>query len=439
MPGKNQEKYIQQTEKFFAKIQQAAVQLISVTFSGALSEMNENQHVTQNMIPVPQGQVCQKIKCKPKNSFFFCEFFTEKQVFHKNLQKEDVVHLIRSLQPLFKNIVVGYMDGESKKQYTTSFLSNKRGEKTLLDKETPQQWACSGKDCCLAGDKTKQYIIPEGHPVPFLVYLGIMNDVGKVIQAKYDKFRQINRFLEYINDVIPSVINQREEPTENEPLEIIDFGCGKSYLTFAVHYLFTEIKKIPVRIVGLDLKEEVIKECNKIADKLGCKGLQFFVGDIAKYHNKRTARSPVDMIITLHACDTATDYALFFGIQSGARSILSVPCCQHELNNQVRFNKEVSVAPLLRYGLIKERFASLLTDALRGEILESMGYKVQMLEFIDMSHTPKNILIRAVKKQGEPCSLDQLKKNSLKVENSLLYKELHLDLTLVKLLDCSPS
>lgn len=439
MSAKNQEKYMKQTEKFFAKIQQDDVQLISVTFSGALSEMDENQHVAQNRLPVPHGQVCQKIKCKPKNSSFFCEFFTEKQVFHKNLSKEEVIALIKDLQPLFKNIVMRYTETETKKLYTATFLSNKRGEKTLLDKETSQQGMCLPGETCQEGEKTKNYIIPEGKPVPFLVYLGIMNDTGKVIQAKYDKFRQINRFLEYINDVIPSVINQRGEATETTPFEIIDFGCGKSYLTFAVHYLFTEIKKIPVRIVGLDLKEEVIKECNKIAEKLGCKGLQFFVGDIADYHKKKTEQPPVDMIITLHACDTATDYALFFGIQSGARAILSVPCCQHELNNQVRFNKDVSVAPLLRYGLIKERFASLLTDALRGEILESAGYKVQMLEFIDMSHTPKNILIRAVKKQGEPCGLEQLKKKGLNVVNSSLYKELHLDLTLVKLLDCSPS
>ena len=226
-----------------------------------------------------------------------------------------------------------------------------------------------------------------------------MTPEGKIISSKYDKFRQINRFLEFLDDILPAVTGQIKGRT----LRIADFGCGKSYLTFAVHYFLTEIKKIDAEIIGLDLKRDVIEYCSRTAERLNLKGLSFDTGNIADYSYKNEP----DIVITLHACDTATDYALDYAVKHGCRAILSVPCCQHELNAQLDENKkrwkaENSVPqefePLLKYGLIKERFASLATDALRAEYLEKSGYSVQILEFIDMEHTPKNLLIRALKK-----------------------------------------
>ena len=235
----------------------------------------------------------------------------------------------------------------------------------------------------------------EGTPVPFLILLGIMNDEGKVIKARYDKFRQINRFLEFINDTVKEITTIRDFTKEN-PLKIIDFGCGKSYLTFAVHYFLTEIKHIECSIEGLDLKQDVIDYCNNIAQKLNLKNLIFHTGDIANYSKTQNP----DIIITLHACDTATDYALKYAVEKNALAILSVPCYQHQINSQLQENQQTSelFEPLLKYGLIREKFSSLLTDGLRGMWLEEGGYKVQMLEFIDEEHTPKNILIKAIRK-----------------------------------------
>ena len=258
----------------------------------------------------------------------------------------------------------------------------------------------------------KNYILREGVAVPFLVLLGVMTPDGKVIKAKYDKFRQINRFLEFIHDILPEVLQLKKKAGEDDqaPVRVADFGCGKSYLTFAVHYFLTEVKKIPCQIEGLDLKEDVIKYCNDMAGKLGLEGLIFHTGNISDYSGKDAP----DIVITLHACDTATDFALEYAVEKGAKAILSVPCCQHQINQQLQKNKAAKTdsknngtdssaaiseefLPLLKWGIIREKFSSLVTDAIRGQWLESKGYKVQMLEFIDMEHTPKNILIRAVR------------------------------------------
>ena len=206
--------------------------------------------------------------------------------------------------------------------------------------------------------------------------------------ARYDKYRQINRFLEFIRDVLPDLPSGRE-------ITVVDFGCGKSYLTFAVYYYLNRLLGLDVRMIGLDLKADVIRECSRLAEKYGYEKLTFCVGDIASYQGA----SAVDMVMTLHACDTATDYALEKAVRWGARVILSVPCCQHELNRQIACEP---LGPVLKYGLLKERMAALLTDGLRAGRLECEGYAVQILEFIDMEHTPKNILIRAVKPAGRP-------------------------------------
>lgn len=228
----------------------------------------------------------------------------------------------------------------------------------------------------------------------------------------YDKYRQINRFLEFIEDILPELDSTREQT-------IIDFGCGKSYLTFAVYYYLKVLKGMNIRIIGLDLKEDVIKECNRLAKKYGYEKLEFHVGDIASFKDVEH----VDMVITLHACDTATDYALGKAVKWGAKVILSVPCCQHEANGQI---KSELLSPVFKYGILKERMAAIFTDAIRADILEANGYQTQILEFIDMEHTPKNLLIRAVytgKKNQE--AAEKLKK---------MESELNLDLTLNKLL-----
>ncbi len=236
----------------------------------------------------------------------------------------------------------------------------------------------------MAHNRVKRYILEEGKPVPFLVDLGVQTKEGRIVRARYDKFRQINRFLEFIEDILPAL-------SEEKTVHIIDFGCGKSYLTFAMYYYLHQIKGYDVEITGLDLKEDVIERCNLLAGKYGYDKLRFLQGDIAQYEGAEQ----VDMVVTLHACDTATDYALEKAVRWNARVILSVPCCQHEVNRQIQ-NAELSA--IFQYGIVKERISALITDAVRAQLLESQGYDANILEFIDMEHTPKNLLIRAVKR-----------------------------------------
>lgn len=232
-------------------------------------------------------------------------------------------------------------------------------------------------------NRPKQYLIPEGRPCPFLVEIGVMTSTGQVKAAKQAKFRQVNRFLEFVDDVLSEL-----PPTG--VLRVIDFGCGKSYLTFALHYLLTELRGREVEIIGLDLKAEVVHDCQQIAETLGCRGLRFEVGDIAGY----AAPGPVDMSVSLHACDTATDAALAQAVRWQAKVVLAVPCCQHEVFTLL---PDDSLPGLLRHGILKERFAALATDALRAAMLETVGYRTQIVEFIDLEHTPKNLLLRAVR------------------------------------------
>lgn len=260
-----------------------------------------------------------------------------------------------------------------------SVLVSKKGKMTIKTKRHPAREPVQIQ----AHNRVKKYILKEGVAVPFLVDLGVMNPRGKVIASKYDKFRQINRFLEFIEDILPKLPRERE-------VTILDFGCGKSYLTFAMYYYLRELKGYDVNIIGLDLKADVIRRCSRLASDYGYDKLHFYQGDIADYEGVQS----VDMVVTLHACDTATDYALAKAVQWNAAVILSVPCCQHELNRQI---ENEMLAPVLRYGILKERIAALITDGLRAELLEAKGYHVQILEFIDMEHTPKNLLIRAVK------------------------------------------
>ena len=312
--------------------------------------------------------------------------FVGKKVLHANYSEEEIkIRITEYMENTFKQAQFNMTDA------TATVLSSKKGACTCKYKRLAQ--IKSQKD--MSHNRTKTYILKEGEKVDFLVDLGVMTKEGMIVRTRYDKFRQINRFLEFIEDILPQLDKDKEQT-------IIDFGCGKSYLTFAMYYYLHELKQIDVRIIGLDLKKEVIRHCNELSEKYGYKKLKFLEGNIADY----TGVNEVDMVVTLHACDTATDFALAKAVGWNAKVIFSVPCCQHELNRQI---KNETLAPILKYGLIKERLAALVTDAMRAEYLEGQGYDAQILEFIDMEHTPKNILIRAVKSGNQ-------KKNGEKLE-----------------------
>ena len=326
-------------------------------------------------------KICARPVLKNKSLLFQIEEYTKTQVFHKNLTAGDAGSYLTgklssdasSQTAEFKNALV------ETQSFTANVLVSKKGTITIKKKMNA---STKQPKISLSHNRKKKYILEEGIPVPFLIDLGVMTQNGSIVNAHYDKFRQINRFLEYIEDILPSLPTGRE-------LRILDFGCGKSYLTFAIYYYLKVLKGYPVRITGLDLKEDVIRHCNELAVKYGYDKLEFLCGDIAYYDGC----SQVDMVVTLHACDTATDYALAKAVGWGAKVILSVPCCQHELNKQM---KNDLLSPVLHYGILKERMAALMTDGLRAQILEANGYRTQILEFIDMAHTPKNLLIRAV-------------------------------------------
>lgn len=326
-------------------------------------------------------KICARPMLKNKSLLFQIEEYTKTQVFHKNLTAGDASSYLTgklssdtsSQTASFKNALV------ETQSFTANVLVSKKGTITIKKKMNA---SAKQPKISLSHNRKKKYILEEGIPVPFLIDLGVMTQNGNIVNAHYDKFRQINRFLEYIEDILPSLPTGRE-------LRILDFGCGKSYLTFAIYYYLKVLKGYPVRITGLDLKEDVIRHCNELAVKYGYDKLEFLCGDIAYYDGC----SQVDMVVTLHACDTATDYALAKAVGWGAKVILSVPCCQHELNKQM---KNDLLSPVLHYGILKERMVALMTDGLRAQILEANGYRTQILEFIDMAHTPKNLLIRAV-------------------------------------------
>lgn len=322
-----------------------------------------------------------KVKVRPlmyKGSLVFqASLWDGKKEFHKNYEKEELI-----------DVVLAWMSRDFKQMQVDTTAMNATVLVSKKGKVTIKKKACMEKrqKISLNHNRTKRYLLPEGTAVPFLVKLGVMTPEGKVVKARYDKFRQINRFLEFIEDICPVLARDRE-------LTIIDFGCGKSYLTFAIYYYLHEIKHYDIQIIGLDLKEDVIRHCSALAKEFGYDKLHFLTGDIADYEGV----NQVDLVVTLHACDTATDYALAKAVEWNARAILSVPCCQHELNRQMRSEM---LQPVIKYGLLKERVAALVTDGLRASLLEEKGYHVQVLEFIDMEHTPKNILIRAVKGNG---------------------------------------
>lgn len=325
-----------------------------------------------------------KIKIRPvlmkKELYFQATSYIDTKVIHSNDKAEAMAKKI-----------AGWMEGSYRQmQITTgteeiSVLVSKKGKVTV--KRRKKAVSVSPFEMVASHNREKRYILKEGQPVDFLVDLGVMTREGQVVHSRYDKFRQINRFLEFIEDILPALDKGRT-------VHIIDFGCGKSYLTFAMYYYLKVLNGYDIQVTGLDLKKDVIEHCNQLARRYGYDSLRFLHGDIASYEGQ----DQVDMVVTLHACDTATDYALFKAVLWNARVILSVPCCQHELNQQMECGDLTAV---FQYGLLKERMAALVTDGLRAELLTCAGYKTQVLEFIDMEHTPKNILIRGVREKGE--------------------------------------
>lgn len=329
--------------------------------------------------------------------------FVGRKVLHSNHSAADVKKkIIDYMTEDFKQAQINMTDAAA------TILSSK--SKTLTCKYKKAGQLKVQRD--LSHNRTKKYIIQEGKPVAFMIDLGVMGQDGKIIRTRYDKFRQINRFLEYIEDILPKLDKERE-------LTIIDFGCGKSYLTFAMYYYLKELKGYNIRIIGLDLKADVIEHCNELRTRYGYDKLDFYVGDIATYKDV----DKVDMVVTLHACDTATDYALAKAVKWGAEVILSVPCCQHEANRTI---KSDILSPVMDYGILKERMAAIVTDAARAKLLTANGYDTQILEFIDMEHTPKNLLIRAVKSSKEDISAREKTKDMLEA--------LNLELTIDKLI-----
>lgn len=342
-----------------------------------------NTGLSQIVISNPRrAALAQKVKIRPvllkEQLNFQVTEYKGKQVFHENLEKGQAIrYIIEQMEQFFGQMV---LESTSK---TVNVLVSKKGTMTI--KQKAQKKEVKQKE--LSHNRKKRYVLEEGIAVPFLVDLGVQTKEGKIVNSRYDKFRQINRFLEFIQDIVEDLPKGRE-------LTIVDFGCGKSYLTFAMYHYLKVMKGFDIRVIGLDLKEDVIAYCNELKEKYGYEKMTFTTGDIASY----TGVNAVDMVVTLHACDTATDYALEKAVKWGASVILSVPCCQHELNYQMK-NEELEA--VLKYGLLKERIAALVTDGLRAEMLEQCGYDTQVLEFIDMEHTPKNILIRGVKRAKE--------------------------------------
>lgn len=358
--------------------------------------------------PAEKDAEFKKITISRMPKFYQITKFTEKQVFHENIDFDNIAE--RCIELFGNGFTQIYARSQDKEYNVKIGKDGKVLYKTKnLSPDTKTDIAVNEHN------RKKQYILAEGEIIEPLIDMGIFTKDGKIINSMYDKYKQINRLIEIIDDSVKQINTKK--------LNVIDFGCGKSYLTFIVYYYLTEIKKIDATIIGLDLKKDVIEKCNKAAEKYGYKNLKFCLGDI----NGFKCPFEVDMVITLHACDTATDYALYNAINWGAKMIFSVPCCQHELNSQIKTD---NLSLLTRYGIIQERFSALLTDSIRGNLLEYCGYKTQLLEFIDFSHTPKNILIRAVLRNTTPKATKEKALN----EVTNVIEEFNVKPTLYKLL-----
>jgi SAM-dependent methyltransferase len=350
--------------------------------------IKENEIILSATASNPRNkEKIQKLKIKPvlkkEELTYQLESFVGTKAYHENIAPKGLPQMVVDIMTNdFKQLEL------ESQHHKLTVLVSKKGKPTIKEKQTLSA-AKTATPQDFAHNRQKKYILPDNEPVPFLVELGVQTAEGQIIKAKYDKFRQINRYLEFVRDILPELRSVVGD--EGRTLNIIDFGCGKSYLTFALYHYLKVMNGFDIRVIGLDLKADVIEHCQRLADKFGYKDLKFLVGDISSYEGADS----VDMVVTLHACDTATDYALYKAVKWNAKVILSVPCCQHELNKQISCG---TLQPALKYGIISERMSALLTDSIRANLLEEKGYDTQILEFIDMENTPKNLLIRAVKR-----------------------------------------
>ena len=375
----------------------------------ALNEIDEKK-IIRATISNKKNEICnfKKINIRKANNNYFVERLTEKQAFHETVTPDKIMEILQNeLNENFKqlNITSAGLDYEIKISKKGKVLKNKKKNNHDISELSKS----------FLHNRKKNYIFEEGIFVPALFELGIMTESGKIITSKYDKFKQINRFAECVDDALKNC--------SKDSLEIIDFGCGKSYLTFVLYYYITEIKKIRAHITGLDLKKDVIEKCRMTAEKYKYAGLDFICADIKDY----VPETAPDMVVTLHACDTATDYALYNAISWNSKYIFSVPCCQHELNSKINL-KNFSI--LSDHGLIKERFSALATDAIRAKILELCGYKTDILEFIDIENSPKNLLIRAEKNKLP----NEYKQRVIEAEIKKFTNELGAEITLQNLI-----
>lgn len=347
--------------------------------SNIITDLTENiDNIVKAVLSQPTKEAeYTKITVKPvmiKGSLRFqLERFKDNKVYHLNLQKEQFIPWFEENADLkYKQILIT----EKERSIHYHLKGNNYGKKVSENK--------TKKEVPLSHNREKAYILKEGENIPALVELGVFTPDFRIVKAKYDKYKQINRFIELVDDEFSKF--------DKKDITILDFGCGKSYLTFILYYYFAVKRGMNTKIIGYDLKKDVVENCNKIAEKYGYDNLKFVVSDVTKdnlYDEK------IDMIVTLHACDTATDYALNYAIGKGAKHIFSVPCCQHEVNKQIKKGGDMDI--LLKYGIIKERVSALLTDSIRATVLEAMGYTVDVIEFIDFEHSPKNIMLRAKK------------------------------------------
>lgn len=378
---------------------QQLIQLLQDTFSDKLKQVILSNSRDKEKIS--------KVKIRPvllKDVLFFQESaYIGTKVFHENYSAGEMMKKVTEyMQDTFKQAEI------ETTEFKAVVLVSKKGKMTIKRQAVKEE---STKPVIQEHNRQKQYVLNVSGPIGFLVDLGVQDKDGNINKSKYDKFRQINRYLEFVRDILPHLEKDKQ-------IRIIDFGCGKSYLTFALYYYLHEMQGYNLSVVGLDLKEDVIEKCNALSKKYGYADLKFIRGDIATYEDT----NDVDMVVSLHACDTATDYALLKAISWNAKVIFAVPCCQHEVNRQIQSDL---LEPALKYGIIKERMAALLTDAVRANMLEEMGYDTAILEFIDMEHTPKNILIRGVKRS-------RMKKQGCVEKLTDMTEALHIQTTLQK-------
>lgn len=348
-----------------------------------LSELREYNRIVKVFASNPISKDCKFLRVKIQSVHrkgglaFFATQFSDKQAFQSNVQPNELYDwAVDNVMGKYKQTLIVTDTQE------ITYLTNAKGNVKRLCRNVE-----NAQTSVSSNNRRKNYLLNEGDDIPVFVELGVFTKENKVVNAMYDKFKQINRFVEILNDVFKDF--------DGEELTILDFGCGKSYLTFVIYYYFEQIKKVKATIIGYDLKEDVVKHCNALAIKYGYERLKFVVADVSK---DRLYDEKIDAVVSLHACDTATDYALHYAVTRNVKYIFSVPCCQHEVNQTIKRGGDLDV--LLKYGIVKERVSALLTDSIRAMVLEDEGYSVDVMEFIDLAHSPKNIMLRAVKTHG---------------------------------------